>query len=404
MANNLLDDIYKADLPSLDHMLGKGSMMPFNASNSGSRKLMFGINLEQRLQLLSPDVPIVSTGYEEQFGEYSSSFISSKDELEILAIIPKFKSKPYGHRFYIVVDSHGTMNVIERASYKHTTESYGYLYAESPIDNMGVGSVIPAGTVLMKSSSFDQYNNRMDGKNLLMLYESSEKSMEDGIIISESCAEKLASPLVHEIRITINDNDIPLNIYGDNKVYKIFPDIGEETKNSILMAYRREKKEEALFSQSYDRLNTLLLSDEKRFVTGKVVDIDVYSNDPSKLDSIYYSQIKYYYDQQIEFAKAVVGVVDHYQNDGCIMAYDLQKLYHKCIGVINGKQYFNERVYSGVIVNIIVIEPLKVSTGDKLTNRYGGKGVVSKIVSDHLMPKTYDGRTIDIKVNMCGVI
>ena len=106
MANNLLDDIYKADLPSLDHMLGKGSMMPFNASNSGSRKLMFGINLEQRLQLLSPDVPIVSTGYEEQFGEYSSSFISSKDELEILAIIPKFKSKPYGHRFYIVVDSH----------------------------------------------------------------------------------------------------------------------------------------------------------------------------------------------------------------------------------------------------------------------------------------------------------
>ena len=41
---------------------------------------------------------------------------------------------------------------------------------------------------------------------------------------------------------------------------------------------------------------------------------------------------------------------------------------------------------------------------DKLTNRYGGKGVVSKIVSDHLMPKTYDGRTIDIKVNMCGVI
>lgn len=40
---------------------------------------------------------------------------------------------------------------------------------------------------------------------------------------------------------------------------------------------------------------------------------------------------------------------------------------------------------------------------DKLTNRYGGKGVVSRVVPDELMPKTSDGRTIDIQANMCGV-
>lgn len=358
-----LEEITSNPVPTLDHMLGKGSMMPFNASNSGSRKLMFGINLEQRLQLLQPDVPIVSTGYEYQFGVNSSSYEAAKDELEILAVIPKFKFKPYGHKFYIVVDSHGTLKVIERSSYKHITENYGYLYAESPIDNMGVGSVIAPGTVLMKSTSFDDYDNRMDGKNLLLLYNSSEKTMEDGIIISESCAKKLASPLIHKVRMTINDNDIPLNIYGDMNNYKIFPDIGENTHDSILMAYRREKKEEALFSQSFDRLNHLVISDEKRFVSGRVVDIDVYSNDPSKLDSVYYSQIKFYYEQQVEFAKAVVGVVDHYQNDGCIMDYDMQKLYYKCIGIINGKQYFNERVFSGVNIEITVIEELPVNTG-----------------------------------------
>lgn len=41
---------------------------------------------------------------------------------------------------------------------------------------------------------------------------------------------------------------------------------------------------------------------------------------------------------------------------------------------------------------------------DKLTNRYGGKGVISKVKPDYLMPKTYDGETIDIQINICGVV
>ena len=335
MPFQLQDDIAMAPLPTLDHMLGKGSMMPFNSSNSGSRKLMFGINLEQRLPLVDPDVAIVQTGYEYQFGEYSSSFVLAKDEYEIVAIIPKFKDKPYGHKFYIMVDSHGTLKSIESCSYKHITENYGYLYGSSPLDSMQVGSVISPGTVLSKSGSFDEYNNRMDGKNLLLLYDSSEQTMEDGIRISQSCANKLASPLIHKVKIVINDNDIPLNIYGNRDLYKVFPDIGESINHSILMAYRREKKEESLFSQSYDRLMELIISDEKIFCSGKVVDVDVYSNDPTKLDSIYFSQIKYYYNQQMEFAKALVSVVDHFQNDGCIMDYDLQKLYYKCSKEIN---------------------------------------------------------------------
>lgn len=49
---NVLDDVQKIDVKNLNHMLGKGLMMPFAASNSGSRKLMFGTQLEHRLPLL----------------------------------------------------------------------------------------------------------------------------------------------------------------------------------------------------------------------------------------------------------------------------------------------------------------------------------------------------------------
>ena len=60
---NVLDDVAKIKIDNPNHMLGKGLMMPFAASNSGSRKLMFGTQLEHRLPLLHPEVPFIQTGY-----------------------------------------------------------------------------------------------------------------------------------------------------------------------------------------------------------------------------------------------------------------------------------------------------------------------------------------------------
>lgn len=41
---------------------------------------------------------------------------------------------------------------------------------------------------------------------------------------------------------------------------------------------------------------------------------------------------------------------------------------------------------------------------DKLTNRYGGKGVTARIRPNELMPQTPDGKHIDVLLNICGVI
>ena len=62
-------------LPSQEYTLCKGLKQPFNATNSGSRKIMQGIQMEQATQLLNPEVPIISTGYENRFGELNSNFI-----------------------------------------------------------------------------------------------------------------------------------------------------------------------------------------------------------------------------------------------------------------------------------------------------------------------------------------
>ena len=131
-----IDTINSAPLPTKEHMFSKGTLMPFNCTNSGIRKLMFSTNLEQRLALCEPDVPYVSTGFETQFGQYSSSYQVADKDYTVLARIPKFSTKPYEHYYLIMIDETGTeMSVIERSEYQHVTESFGYIYNNTNINN-----------------------------------------------------------------------------------------------------------------------------------------------------------------------------------------------------------------------------------------------------------------------------
>ena len=403
---NLMDKLQKINIDKPDLMLGKGSMMPFAASNSGSRKLMFGTQLEHRLPLLNPDVPFISTGYEKQFGEYSSSHIATEVDLDVIGMIPKFSWNPMHHYYVFALDrKNSTIHMFERKEYKHITENYGYLYNNAVLDMLRPGDHIPTGTVIQKSMAFDEFDNRMDGRNLLTIYSACEETMEDAIIISESAAKKLASPLVKKVTIIINDNDIPLNLYGDSARYKIFPDIGEDSKNGILCGLRREKKEECLFSQSYSRLRELSISDERYTVAGKVVDVNVYCNAPDRLAEYDFNQqLKLYYDENMRMASEIIAMLEPYLSAGYkLKDFQSQKLYSNSRDVLNGKKYFSERAFSNIILEIYLVEGIDVSRGDKLSNRYGGKGISSIIKPDALMPRTKSGEVIDVILNMCGV-
>jgi DNA-directed RNA polymerase beta subunit len=55
-----------------------------------------------------------------------------------------------------------------------------------------------------------------------------------------------------------------------------------------------------------------------------------------------------------------------------------------------------------IMVTVRTFEPMKV--GDKLANRFGGKGVISEIVSNEKMIKAEDGEPIDVLFTSAGVV
>ena len=405
-----IQGVYKrfgTDVP-LERYLGSGLNQPFNNLNSSPRKIMYHVHGLHKLNLLNAEKAILETGYEIRYGDLSSTVVATDSDYRVIAKISKFDFSPNHHYYLILEDTKNRkLDVIERISYKHITESYGYLYNNEYMDNLHVGQIIPTGQIVKKSLAFDEYMNRRDGCNMNVAYMSLDKNMEDSVIISDVAAKRFTAPLVKPVEIMINENDIPLNLYGTDNMYKCIPDIGEDIKDAILIALRKEKKEESLYAQSVESLKHTMMSDDKFTLTGKVVDVNIYCNNPENLNSYYNSQFKMYYDQMIRMNTQIIQTVTQYiarsDNEKYELSYDLQKLYGIAKRVINGDQYMEKRQFSNIIIQIVVLEERGLQAGDKVSNRYGGKGVASTIMPQKLMPRFGDNEYVDIILNSNGV-
>lgn len=411
MATNLnLTEIaneIEKNLPSGEFTLGKGLLQPFNESNSGSRKIMQGIQKEQSIQLLKPETPLIMTGYENQFGYLSSGFVTADSDYVVITKIIKNKNK------YCVLlhdINNNQLHCIMRVGYVYHTEYYGYDLNTSYLDKLRPQNMIPKGTPMIYSASFDDELNKQDGVNLTTVYMNLGRTTEDPIVLSESAAKKFTSPLYHSISIIINDNDIPLNLYGNDEYYKVFPDIGEQVKNGILCAIRRERKDdEALYSQSKERLKEIMISDVRYICNGEVIDIDVYCNNVEKLNDIYNTQLEVYYRENMDYSLNLYNAVNKFMKDhpNCTMTYDMQKEYYKAKDTVNDVPYIKEKAFNNICCDIIVRDYIPVNVGDKITDRYGGKGVISAIIKDEKMPMYFRHGTwnyVDAIYNQCTVI
>ena len=392
-------------IKSPEQILGKCLDQPFTTANSGSRKILYSTQKEHALPLLHAEVPIIQTGYENRFGDYSASIIKMEDDYEVIAKISKFSRIP-NHHYVLIMRNKRTnqLHAVTRVSYHHLTESYGYLYNNKIMDQLDIDYTVSKGEIIRSSQAYDDYMNRCDGVNLTTAYICRDKTMEDGIQISESAALKLASPLISKIQIPLNDNDIILNLYGDDNEYLGIPYVGEKVKNGIICAIRRENTDDSLYTQSRENLKRILMSDTKYLASGdiEVIDLEIYSNNPDTLrDRHSNNQLNYYYEDKQRYLYEIIHTVEGLKSKGFTnLSYDLESLYVNAKREFGGMEFIKDKTYSGTIIEITILERNIPQVGDKISNRYGGKGVISEIVPDHLMPIIkHTGKPVELLFN-----
>jgi hypothetical protein len=198
--------------------------------------------------------------------------------------------------------------------------------------------------------------------------------------MSESAAKKMQANSVDEIDITLNNNDILINLFGDKgdkESYKCFPDIGEVCNSTILASRRRINDQTLLFDFNSENIKKANLDTDAIFYIAKdstIYDVEVFCNSElSKVrNKIYYKQIMKYYDMNNEFYQNVINALTPYMNDDEYHPSSDVKYYYKRYSDLinpNTKFKYDSNTFDNIVIRIKTFNTNKLTIGSKITGR-----------------------------------
>lgn len=382
---------------------------------SSSRNVMFTAHLKQYVNLNEPEIPKLFTNNENLVGKYSTGYKKAKNDMVVHAKVSRFPDGVNDDHLYAIFfydEKKDKYSMLMKKNVENLTEVFGYEYSYDSLDEAKKGDKIEKDDVLYKTSSYDEDMNFRYGKNTLFMYTLDTRTIEDAIVCSKSFAEAMTSTEVEQVKVPINDNDILINLYGDNENYKPFPDIGEKINNKIICATRRLNNSQLLYDLKYSNLNKVNYTggDVVYLSEGTIDDIIIYSNktlDEIPSDNRFYKQIRYYLEMQTKFYGEIYRICKNIIESGSKYSSDIGFYYRKAKDILDPNTKWKEEnssVFSNISIEFLVKRRKALSKGQKITGRYGNKGVISEIVPDEEMPRLEDGRTIHVLFNSLGVV
>jgi len=411
----LKEDLERIDSLEASEILGCSNLTLANKS-SGSRLHLFSSYLEQSLILNESEVPKLYTGFEKNLGAYNDSLKVSKANYKILNRIEKFPQYPGMNYSLIVLDvENNVINIIENKRYENLAEEHGYFRPEVPVDRKCPGDIIHKDEILSKANSHDEFMNYKYGVNANVAYISRKENIEDGIIISDSFAKRVSYASIKSIEVTLGFNDILLNIYGNDYMYKCFPDLMQDVKNGIFCVKRSVDHLSSGCNTTVNSLMNIDTNDEIYHGDGKLLDVEIFINSNEELykDNGHRSQILGYYNTIKDYKTNIVNALEPYiKNHGVKLTTEAFTKYYNyknyvdiCNSPNNDIRFSNSTgTFEFAFVRFIIGRNSNLTEGSKLSNRFGGKGVVCRVVPEAMMPIDEYGQRVEVIFNPVGVI
>jgi len=369
--------------------------------NSGSRIIMVSQQMAQYVIPKKAEFPLIYTGFENAFGKYSDSVQKSEANYKIIDIISKYLLHPR-HCYYYVVQNllTGVYDVIEVNHFIKYSETHGFLKQPTVSDALVPGAIIPENTLLSKTSSMDEYGNYKMGVRANMCYISIPETEEDGYVLSDEFAEKTSFYQIEEAILTVNNNTILPNLYGNKEEYKAFPDLFEEVKDGIICARRQVNFSYAASELTENALSSILDNDKCIPGQGIVVDIDVFvNNEEELLNNSNRIQLTRYWMENKNYHKKIVDVLSKIiKQKSSVYSYKLKMLYERSIDFLNDEIKFASAngIFEFALIKFTTAYETKLKEGYKICDRHGSKGVTCHILPKEYMPVDAYGTRADI--------
>lgn len=401
-------------------LLGFSSLNPFAGYNSSPRASMFNKNIGQTLVIKYPETRYLQTGIEREMAKYTFN-IAFEHDCYIIATIAKY---PYTAGIHQINHSPMTTVIYEKLGdnshevdvlyledfyCNHHYAGFNYKYNLDNLSLVRPGNRIKAGTIIADSPSVTIDGDYQYGINANVLLSSHPGGTEDGAIMSESFAKRLTTCIYETREFTFGNGVIPLNCYGNNEHYKIFPDIGEHVRDDgVLFATRDFVPMLAPCDMSVKSLQTVTEFDTTQYARpgGVVVDITVTKGTTQSTD-IFTSmedQVEKYHERHMSYYKQILDTYNKLRKDrkGRVnIGREFNRLLVEAQAMTSGKVKLTKKrkKLPPWTVTITVMYEVTATTGFKVTDTHGGKSVVVQVKPDNEMPRDKMGNIADLIVD-----
>jgi DNA-directed RNA polymerase subunit beta len=277
--------------------------------------------------------------------------------------------------------------------------SYRKIYVEH-MDVMNIyvnpGDKFKTGDILAESN-FCKDGSICFGRNLLtgvMVFYGN--NYEDGIVVSDRLVEEDVLTSVHFKDLSFNIPPHKVLLSLEDGIYKPLPNEFETIPAGSPYAKIKTLNIDDMYSVFNEPTE---LEAEKTFI---IPEVNIYANSWNEDIPEFRDWVTDTIEKQKEKQVALKKILkDKLEKDQAIKFIKEKGL---DIFSFSGKFKLKKEKINGIRVEMYGVHFRKVKVGDKLANRHGNKGVISRIVPHDKMPQLEDGRHLDICINPLGII
>jgi hypothetical protein len=358
------------------------SMTPFLQNDDQTRLQMAASQMRQAIMLRDFDSPLIKSGCEDLYTDQTQFVKRAKQDGEVIYV---------DNQYIIVAYVDGSFDIFDINSRKIYVEHLDFMKVY-----INAGDKFKSGDILAESN-FCKDGSINIGRNLLtgvMVHYGN--NYEDGIVISDRLQKEKIFTSVHYKDLSFNITPDKVLLSLDSEKYKPLPEEFEKIKIGDPYAIIKKLNSDDFYSVFSEEF---VLEAKKNFL---ISDVDVFANSWNTEIPEYKDWIETRISTQQEKENNLQKVIKDHLPKEQAMTFIRENNLDKFSFVEKYKEK-RERI-NGVNFHIVGIHFRQIQVGDKIANRHGNKGVISKIIPHEKMPKLEDGRNLDICINPLGII
>lgn len=392
--------------------------------NSASRKQMFSSHISQALVIKGATERSIQSGMEQEYGKYTFSKTLPVDA-EVLRIIHRYRrtldanSIAHNPETLVIYEDAQTKEIgcIKLVDFHSNHPYFGFAFKDTPErSRIQVGAALPKGTKLQTSPSINKQGNYMYGRECNVAFMSHPGVAEDGIVISRDVLSQFSFKTYERRVVEFGSKFYPLNMYGDETHFKMCPDINDPIRSDgVLMALRSFDEDFSPIEISVNATRQLdSVFDRTTYTSsgGRVVDIRVLHDEDSSVPTTPIGmeiQAMKYDMARRQYYKEIIETYEGFRKnlgDRLQITKEFHALVEEAYSVIgvrgNGEDVDRvTKTYRGIPLDdwrleFVIEYDITPNIGFKLTDTFGGKGVICQIAEPHEMPVDTAGNRADL--------